>query len=847
VTTGLRWAEWAPSRTLCGVSWMRPRDHNIFVNLGSLVLCGVLAGVLTATALLPAVAASGLIAKEGLERFDELPAELTVLDGPQISYIYAADGQTLIATMYDENRRNVSLSDVSPNMIEAVLAAEDRNFYEHVGVDVRGISRAFVANVGAGMTTQGASTVTQQFVRLAMTYFADTPQEIIDATEETTARKLREARLAMAVEQQMPKDEILERYLNLAYFGEGAYGVFAASQVYFDKRPADLEIHEAALLAGIIQAPSVHSPATPQRVPAATERRNWVIDQMVETEAITRAEAIAAKQIEIEARAERQPNECVNTSQNQWGFFCDYFYRWWMDQEAFGATPWERERRLKGGGYRIVTTLDVDVQQALKNQVDDHLETSADEPHALMLTAVEPGTGKVRGMATNRNFSLDESGNGPHTDPVRQAFGMRGTYPNTTNPLLAGGGDITGYHGGSTFKLYTMVAALEQGVPLDTTIHSPFRVTTNYVTDPGPAACGNFWCPRNFNQQMTGTHTMWNGFGFSVNTFFAQLIQRVGADNAVDAAERMGIKFRADSDRAFAGSPTWGVFTLGISDTTPLDLANSYATISAEGVHCEPIPVEEIRTVDGGRLDLASPDCGRTVDRDVALAAIDAGRCVVSTQSRFGECTNTGTARFTAAGPTTEVIGHPAWGKTGTSEGVRTYTFVLSTRQLAIAGMMADPDWPETDQQMDGAGVVRPSVTYAMRDAMRGRDSLDWPAPADMDLVYGPREDIPDVTCMSVSEAEEILEAAGFDVRVEDDPVDSECAAGEVAGTTPNESTTRGGVVAILVSNGSDHEPEPSPGPPGNGNGNGNGGDDDEDGGGGGGPGIDPPGGGRGG
>jgi membrane peptidoglycan carboxypeptidase len=815
---------------------MRPRDHNIFVNLGSLVLCGVLAGVVVAAALLPAVAASGLIAKEGMERFDELPAELTVLDGPQISYIYASDGTTLLATMYDENRRNISLDEVPQVMIDAVLAAEDSNFYEHVGVDVRGIARAFVANIDAGQTTQGASTVTQQFIRLALTYFADTPQEIVDATEETTARKLREARLAMAVEQQMSKDEILERYLNLAYFGEGAYGIFAAAQVFFSKRPMDLEIHEAALLAGIIQAPSIHSPASADRVPAATERRNWVIERMVDTGAITRAEANEAKAVEIEPRVQRQPNECVNTAQNHWGFFCDYFYRWWMEQEAFGATPWERERRLKGGGYHIVSTLDVDVQQAMKNQVDDHLETSADEPHALMLTAVEPGTGKVRGMATNRNFSLDESGNGPHTDPLRRAHGMSGSYPNTTNPLLAGGGDITGYHGGSTFKLFTMIAALEQGMPLDTTIHSPFRVTTSYVTAPGPASCGNFWCPRNFNQQMTGTHTMWNGFGFSVNTYFAQLIERAGSGNAVDAAERMGIKFRATGsagqlgDADFAAEPlrnSWGPFTLGVSDTVPLDLANSYATVSAEGIHCEPIPVEEIRTNRGDSLDLARPDCGRAIDRDVALAAVDAGRCTVGTRSHFGECTNSGTARFTPDGQATvDVVEQPVWGKTGTSEGVRTYSFVLSTRQLTIAGMMADPDWPETDEDMDGFGTVRPSVTYAMRDAMRGKESLDWDPPEDMDLVYGPREDIPDVSCLPVSEAESILEDAGFDVQIDDDPVDSACPAGDVAGTTPSDSTTRGGVVTIHISNGSDHQEEeeedrPGPGPPP--------GDDDED------------------
>ncbi|HEY8450979.1 MAG: transglycosylase domain-containing protein [Micromonosporaceae bacterium] len=794
---------------------MRPREHNIFTDISGLLVSAVVAGLALATALFPVAWLSGLLARDALEEFQGLPAQLAVQEGPQISYLYASDGETLLAVMYDENRRAIPLSEVPQVMIDAVLAAEDRNFYHHGGVDFRGVVRALLANLRAGQTTQGASTITQQFVRLALTYFADHPQEIVEATEETTARKLREMRLAMAVEKEMSKDEILERYLNLAYFGEGAYGIFAASQVYFGKKPMDLELHEAAMLAGIIKAPTQFSPAAGD-LEQATARRNWVLDQMVETGAITAEEAAEAKQIPLNPKVRRQPNECVNTVENHWGFFCDYFFRWWMEQEEFGATPWERERRLKGGGYHIVTTLDVDLQAAMKKHVEEALPTSREEPRALMLAAVEPGTGKVRAMATNRNFSLDDKNNGPHTDPEKRQAGLKGTYPNTTNPLISGGGDIYGYQHGSTAKVFTVVAALESGLPLDHNIYSPHQVVTRFPVEPGgPASCrtpsGYVWCPSNYAGAAPGVYNMWTGLGASINTYFAQLIQRVGADKVVDAAKRMGFVFRDPEDISLAettGPLGWGAFTLGVALTTPLDLANMFATLSAEGIHCDPIPVEEIRDAHGQVLDLARPNCERTIKRNVALAAIDAGKCVVGSNSHFGECRSGGTARFIEeVGPTTSVIPHPVWGKTGTADGSRTYSFVLSTKQLTVAGQMADPDWAETTVQMDPP-KVRKAVTLTLRDGMKGKERLDWDRPSDMKLVYGPRVQIPNVECLTVEQAQARLTQAGFDVSVERRPVDSACPPGRVAGTDPAGTTSRGAAVAILISNGSDYEEE---------------------------------------
>jgi membrane peptidoglycan carboxypeptidase len=798
------------------VSWFRPRDHNIFFNVGSLLLCGLLAGVVVAAALFPSVAMSGLLAKESLEQFDQLPAELTVREGAQVTYVYAADGKTLLTSMYDEHRRNLdSLEGVGETMVNAILAAEDNNFYEHNGVDTRGIMRALVANVAADEVTQGASTVTQQFVRLSLTYFAPDLEEVVDATEDTTGRKLREARLAIAVEKQMSKDEILLRYLNLAYFGEGAYGVFAAAQVYFGKKPTDLKIEEAALLAGMVRAPSQYAPGSEEGRPVVRERRDWVIDQMVSTGAITRAEAAEAKAVPLEVEPKRPKNMCVGVKKNNWGFFCDMFYRWWLGQEEFGASRWEREQRLRAGGYHIVTTLDPKIQKIAKQTVESQIPTRRKEWRALMAAVIEPGTGKVRAMATNRNFKLDDPDdpkNGPHTNPKLRKRGLRGTYPNTTNPLISGGGDIDGYQAGSTFKLFTTVAALESGLPLNTSINSPPQVTTSFYAEPGTgAACGSRWCPHNYPGQPAGSYNLWTAFGSSINTYFAQLIDRVGAEKAVDAAKRMGIKFRASGteerpqDAQFASpqrSHGWGPFTLGVSATVPLDLANAYATVSAEGIHCEPVPVEKIRTPDGDVLEAGKTDCERVLKRDVALAAIDAGRCVTGMGSKLGGCPPGRGTIWLAH----DEIGKPVWGKSGTSDEYRTYTNVLSTKQLSVAVQLVDPDWAQTDKRMDSEPVRTTSVGI-LRKAMKGMPSEDWDVPSDKDLIRGPEINIAGVTCQSVGQAQSRLEGQGFKVEISDQPVDSDCAPGRVAGTRPSGTTSPGDTITILISNGSGYDP----------------------------------------
>ncbi|SBT49141.1 penicillin-binding protein [Micromonospora auratinigra] len=804
---------------------MRKRDHNVLTNAASLLVCGLLAGVVVAAAAFPAVAMSGLAAKAGAETFGALPKELTVARAPQISYLLASDGKTPLATMYDENRRDVKLKDISPYMQKAIIAAEDHDFYKHNGVDMNGVVRAFVNNQSGANSRQGASTLTMQYVRLAISYSATHPADVVAATEDTSARKLREMRYALQIDKDLSKDEILERYLNIAAFGNGAYGIYAASQVYFGKPPSKLDIQESAMLAGMVKAPTSFDPTTKGGYPQAVDRRDYVIDNMAIIGAITKAEAEQAKKIKLTVKDKRTPNGCVATNTQSWGFFCDYFYRWWLQQETFGSTSYDRERRLKSGGYTITTSLDVQAQRAADKAVRNHLSNSATA--ARMVAVIEPGTGRVRAVATNRVFKIDDPKNPQNkfsSEPRKAKKKIRGNRPNTVNPLITGGPGIAGYQAGSTFKIFTLVAALEKGYPLSYTINAPPRFTSEYVIDAGnDAACPgtHFYCPVNANPAMAGVHTMWSAFGFSVNTYFIALQQRVGTENVVKAAQKLGITFRAPNDAKLAANAHgWGAFSLGVTSTTPLELANAYATLAADGKYCEPIPVQEIRGPDGEKLDIANPHCEQRISTQVARAAVDAARCPVGDRSATSKC------KTATAGNVKGIVDAPVAGKSGTTDGDKTSALVAMTKQYAVAGIEADPDWPQTTQRMKHNEVpwgINPAVYETLRDAMKGKERIQFTEPSGK-ILEGDQRSIPGVKCESVETAKSRLRGAGFEPVVSSSPIASECPAGSAAGTSPDGRTIKGGVVTIEVSaGGGGGNPPPAGGtgpvvpPPGNG------------------------------
>ncbi|GIL29490.1 transglycosylase domain-containing protein [Actinocatenispora comari] len=688
------------------------RDRHPLLNLAYLLLASVLAGVVVAAVAFPAVGATGFAAKTGSDTFEDLPTELTIPPSPENSYLYAADGKTVITSFYEQNRRDVGADEIPPVMRRAIVAAEDTRFYQHHGVDLHGVLRSLIANNSAGDVRQGASTLTMQYVRNVLFTAAKTPEQARAATAQTADRKLREMRYALALEKRMSKTEILRRYLNIAAFGHQAYGVYAASERYFSVPPSKLTLPQAALLAGLVKAPDAYDPTQADPKPA-TQRRNYVLDQMVALHYVDAKQAAAAKRSPLGLHPSEVPNGCVDVpaKHRDWGFFCDYFLTWWTAQQQFGDTRQARLDTLNRGGFKIVTTLDPKVQQIAQHEVLRQVSTH--NPYAISMAVVQPRTGKVQAMATNRNYSLDTSHNGRST----RHNGQRGNYPNTTNPLISGGGDIYGYQAGSTFKMFTMLAALSAGKPLATSFKAPAKLKTRYPVGGGPASCGGYWCPSNANPSwMDGKRMMWDGFGRSVNTYFAWLEQQVGAEKAVAMAKKLGIRFRAPSDARLAAHPhEWGAFTLGVSAVTPLDLANAYATVAAEGVYCAPRSVLTVANRDGKAVSIPGADCHRVISADVARAATDAARCPVGQQSYYKRC-NGGTAPngFGAA------IGRPFAGKTGTTDNTQTATFVGFTPQLAAAAIAADPDNPRNAVGDAYADKVDWAVGNTIRRSLAG-------------------------------------------------------------------------------------------------------------------------------
>ncbi|WP_184953261.1 transglycosylase domain-containing protein [Paractinoplanes abujensis] len=696
-----------------------------------LVRAGLIAGLVIAGLAYPLAALAGLGVKAGTEALQSLPEELIEVPTAQTTYVYAKDNRTLLTMFYEEHRKPIKISEMSPYITQAIVASEDTRFYEHNGVDAKGVARAFVANQKAGGVSQGASTLTMQYVRMALRDGAQTPKEALEATEQTTQRKLREMRMAIELEKRMPKQEILERYLNAAYYGHRAYGIFAASQVFFSKLPRDLNLNEAALLAGLVKAPSAYDPATQDRQ-AATSRRNYVIDQMLKIKAITASQAAQAKREPIKLKLSAPPNDCISIADkhNDWGFFCDYLKSWWKEQPAFGSNPMEREENLRRGGYRIVTSIDPKVQASAMKHILDKEKRRSRIAHGQVI--IEPNTGRVVSMAVNRRYSLDQKDNEKHSRFRK----LKGNYPNTVNPLL-GGGTMAGYQAGSTFKIFTMLAALDEGMPLSTSYYSPQRFYSKYITAPGPATCGVHWCPKNSTASMTGDQTMWSGFGKSVNTYFVQLEQKVGADKAVKMAERLGLRWRTDIDRKLASpehAAGWGAFTLGVSDVTPIEMANVFATLAAEGNYCEPLPVRAIKNRDGkdatfkGKV-IAAPRCHRAVTADVARAATDAARCVTGYGAARGGCGGWGTSEMVYS-----TLRRPVAGKSGTTDSNKSAWFCGFTPQLAAAAFVADPDNPEKNVGSNRSTTSKFTVAETLKDALKGQPKAKFTPPSD-DLV----------------------------------------------------------------------------------------------------------------
>lgn len=674
-------------------------DRSRSTRLGLLLACSLLAGMIVAGLALPVVGGLGLAVRTGVRSFEALPTDLQVPQLPQRSTIVAADGSP-IGDFFLEDRVAVSFDQIAPIMRKAIVAIEDSRFYSHGALDIKGTLRALVTNASAGSIQQGGSTLTQQYVKNVLVQEAVLSGQgaagVANATKDTLGRKLREARYAVALEQHLTKDQILGRYLNIVYFGDGAYGVGAAARHYFSETAAQLTLPQAALLAGVVEDPSAYDPVLH---PAnAVQRRNIVLDRMAQLNLISAATADAAKASPLGLHVRPQPNGCAVSADP---FFCEYVLTEIQRMPTLGATPAQRTRLLLDGGLTVHTTLVPKVQAAAMNAISALAPGSSGYGAAEAL--VQPGTGDIQALAVNLPYG---SGKGQ-----------------TTLDLAADAdhGGSNGFQSGSTFKIFTLAAALSQGIGPSFTQYAPpllvnpggFRTCNGSVLNYGGKNVGNA------SASDAGTYNLAQATWNSINTFFIKLEEKVGLCAPLHMAEAAGMRL-ADGQPIVA----YPSFTLGVYDVSPLTLANAYATFAASGMYCPPVAITSITTASGKTLPLPAHSCHQAVDPTVAhdVSAILQG---VIKQG-------TGTAAQ---------IGRPAAGKTGTVESFTAAWFCGYVPQLASCVWFGFPNGGESQSltnvtvngiyypQVYGASIPAPIWGRTMSAALQGVPVQQFPAP----------------------------------------------------------------------------------------------------------------------
>ncbi len=607
----------------------------------------VFAGLLVAALLVPATSFIAVTSNNVSEGFAELPLELRQTPNPQTTRLLAADG-SLLAYFFQENRQDVPLKKIAPVMEDALLSIEDNRFYSHGALDLKGTLRAVVNNASAGQT-QGGSSITQQLVKMILVQQADSKEEVQEVTEKSVARKIRELKYAISYEEKHSKSEILERYLNIAYFGDGSYGIASAAQHYFSVSPDKLSLTQAATLAGLVKNPVAFDPSVyPER---AIQRRNTVLAVMgtlgkADPEKVEKAQAAPLK-----LNLTKYPNGCVSSVAS---FSCDYIRRVLLTDKDLGATSADRQAKLERGGLTIKSTIDIRMQKAANKAVKANVRAKDKAIGALAM--VEPGTGNVKGLAQSRPMGADKKAGE--------------SYINFTVPPKYG--DSGGFQAGSTFKIFTLAAALKKGLPPTTSFNAPPKVTVpagTYFDCEGSGTAP--WTVANSTK--SGRMNMYTGTRLSVNTYFAQLEKAAGLCNTVKAAEAMGIRVPFNPDKNITDQvPS---FTLGVTSVSPLDMSAAYATAASGGIYCVPRPIASIEDRAGKKIKSYPKKCKRVMAKDDAAVINDILRGVQA-PGGFGGAIGLGLNVQSAA-------------KTGTTEKNRAVWYAGYTPELSTAAMIA--------------------------------------------------------------------------------------------------------------------------------------------------------------
>ena len=628
-----------------------------------LAALGLLAGVLLLSRPARAIAAGG--------QSDKLPAALELNELSQRSVVYDRDGGVLAVLHREENRSPITLDQVPDHVIQAILDVEDDTFYEHNGVNVRSILRAALANAEAGGITQGGSTITQQLVKQSLL----TPERDI-------GRKAKEAVLAIRLEQQMTKDQILERYLNTVYLGNGAYGLQAAAETYWGKPASELTIEEGALLAGAIRNPSLYDAFKRERRELVRQRRDMALDRMVARGHLTEEQAVFLKGVPI-------PDKTVARPKGDNDYFVEEVEQRLLADPRLGETRTERYNAIFRGGLRIETTYDPDLQKIARRHIDAKIPDTKGRYNAALIS-IEPGTGAVRAMVAGKDYA---------TSQFNLATGR-------------GASTFGGRQPGSSFKAVVLAAAFEKGIGPEDTIGGaePCKVSIEGV-EPNPYEPGNYEGSKGSNGPISAATAK------SLNCAFVRLGLALdenpfkSMDYVAATARRLGIPIPEDGKYG----PS---ISLGAKEATPLQMASVYATFANDGVRHEPYFVERVLDRHGNVVLEGRDEGKRVLDANVARTVTSVLRKVV----------DGGTG--TKARQRDRVVA----GKTGTSQEWRDAWFVGYTRELATAIWMGNPDKQDSMRNVGGIRVTGGSYPASVfgayyAEAMQGVPATTFPAP----------------------------------------------------------------------------------------------------------------------
>ncbi|MCZ9882355.1 transglycosylase domain-containing protein [Arthrobacter sp. B2a2-09] len=653
------------------------------------VAAGVVCGVLVAGLWIPAAAVGASVAGGSISLFNQLPADMDVNAPAQASKVLASDG-SVIARFYSENRVPVELGQMSPFIRDGIVSIEDARFYQHGGVDATGILRALVVTAQGGR--QGASTITQQYVNnmiIESLVAQGKGDQVKLGAAKTVGDKLREMKLAIALEQKYTKEQILAGYLNIVYFGNGAYGIQAAAKEYFNVPASDLTLPEAAALAGVVNSPVYYDPLTePDHVVA---RRNEVLDKMLQQGHITAAQHDAAVKAPIGLNVHQSAQGCAAAASAP--YFCDYVQRLILNDPAFGADETARKNLLYLGGLTIRTTLDAGLEKVAQDQVNASMPAADPLQRGASLVSVQPGTGKILTMAQNTVYDpATAPGNytGNFALPEKDANGL---------PLDGAGG----FQIGSTMKPFVFAEWLNSGRSMATKLDGSVRVykagypwknSCGTATGSYDPALGQTPLP-NDDANHYYKMSVLQGLYQSINTITFQSATQLDFCNIQKMATAAGIA-NGHTNQPYDLSSIASL--IGTEDVAPLDMANAYATFAAHGVHCNPVALDSVTDAHGHNYPVPGSDCKQAINPDVAAGVTYALKNVLTKGSGYNIPVNKD---------------HDIFAKTGTTDGNTMTWTVGATTGISTASWFGSykgigPQWVNQDITINGkyyAGV----------------------------------------------------------------------------------------------------------------------------------------------